>query len=115
MSTLSAFADARRADLAAALAAARASLTGAPQTALPPHALATAVTALALANLAAVCVTKRGRAVVLATADTVAASLLLVALLAVVLGLPVGAAYLGAKGAAYVWGGVRPWLVARLG
>jgi len=36
-------------------------------------------------------------------------------LLGVVLGLPVGAAYLGGKGAAYVWGGVRPWLAARLG
>ena len=115
MSSLAAFTDARAADLAAAVAAARAAVTGAPPPPLPPHALHTAGVALALANVAALCVSRRGRAAVVATADTAAASALLIALLVVVLGLPVGAAYLGTKGAAYVWGGVRPWLVARLG
>ena len=105
----------RRADLAAAASAACAVANGAPPSPLPPHALHTAIAALAVANVAAACVTRRGRSVVVATADTVAASVLLVLLLGVVLGLPVGAVYLGAKGAAYVWGGVRPWVARVVG
>lgn len=105
---------ARRADLAAVLGALQAVAAGRPAPSLPHSALATGAAALVAANVAAACAaSSRARKLTLATADTVAACALLIALLILVLGLPVGAAYLSARGAAYVYGGVKPWLLAR--
>ena len=106
---------ARGADLRLVLEALQSAAAGRTTPSLPHSALATGAAALAAANVAAACVaSRRARSLTYATADTVAACALLVALLVLVLGLPVGAAYLSARGAAYVYGGVTPWLLARV-
>ena len=85
--------------------------------AVPASVAATAGAVLAAGPLAAAAVASPSvRRFLYEAADTVLACILLVALLAIVLGLPVGAVYLLFKGAVYFVHSVvtSPWVTARL-
>lgn len=109
-SPLAAFASARLADLSIAWDAACATLAGNPPalSSVPKEAVATGVCALLAANLAALCVSRKGRAAVAAAVDTVVAIVLTILLLGIVLGLPVGAFYLAARAVGYFAGAALP-------
>lgn len=114
-SQLAAFASSRLADLSVAWDAACATLAGNPPplSSVPRAALASGAAALLAANLAALCVSRKGRAAVAAAVDTVVAVVLTVLLLGIVLGLPVGAFYLAARAVGYFAGTAVP-VVARV-